>query len=123
MFNVIITSPNEWTDYDKLKSTCDHLLSRKINSGEKINIILDEQDSLARIYANEKSYGTMFIPIDWRLGKKARIVRNMQLAEISNACIAFFSSYSSNYQQHTLLDACRKHNVSIRKIEEDAENN
>ena len=87
MFNVIITVPEEWTDYDRLKSTCDYLLSNK-SAIEKINVLLTSQHSLAERYATEKGYGTMFIPVDWKLGKKARLVRDSQLADISNACIA-----------------------------------
>lgn len=120
MFNVIITVPEEWTDYDRLKSTCDYLLSNK-SAIEKINVLLTSQHSLAERYATEKGYGTMFIPVDWKLGKKARLVRDSQLADISNACIAFFSSYSSNYQQHSMVDICTKKQLLIRKINEDLE--
>lgn len=120
MFNVIITVPEEWTDYDRLKSTCDYLLSNKALC-EKINIVLTNQNSLAARYANEKGYGTMFIPVDWKLGKKARVVRDYQLADLSNACIAFFSSYSANYQQHSMVDICMKKQILVRKVNEDIE--
>lgn len=121
MFNVIVTVPEEWTDYDRLVKACDYLLSNKQKLGERINILLTNQNSLAAKYAKEKGYGTMFIPIDWKLGKKARVIRDYQLVDISNACIAFFSSYSTNYQQNSLVDICTKKKLLVRKIQEDAE--
>ena len=120
MFNVIITVPEEWTDYDRLKTTCDYLLSKRALQ-EKINVVLTVQNSLASRYATEKGYGTLFIPVDWRLGKKARVIRDNQLVDMSNACIAFFSSYSSNYQQHSMVDICAKKKLLVRQIQEDVE--
>ena len=119
MFNVIVTVPEEWTDYDRLVKACDYLLSNNQKLGERINILLTNQNSLAAKYAKEKGYGTMFIPIDWKLGKKARVIRDYQLADISNACIAFFSSYSNNYLQNSIVEICTKKQVTVRKINED----
>lgn len=119
MFNVIVSVPEEWTDYDRLRETCDHLLSNKVKSGEKINIVLTHQKSLAAKYAEEKGFGTLFVPIDWKLGKSACFARDNQLVGFSNACIVFFSSYGTNYQQNSLVDICHKKRVSVRRIEED----
>lgn len=119
MFNVIITVPEEWTDYERLKNTCDHLLSNKVNSGEKITVVLSDKGSLAERYANEKGYSLMFLPIDWKYGKSSGYVRNSQLVDLSNACIAFFSSYGKNYQQQSLVNICTKKQKLFRQIDED----
>lgn len=119
MFNVIISVPDEWTDYDKVKERCDFYLSNKESSGEKINVLITKQGALSEKYAKEKGYGIIFIPVNWKYGNKAITVQCSQLADLCNASIIFFSSYGTNWAQNTLNNICSQKKVPTRKIEED----
>ena len=119
MFNVVISVPEEWSDYELLKSKCDHLLSNR-SKVDKINVIVTDRESLGEKYANERGFGLLYMPIDWKkFGKSAAKVRDAQILDMSNACIVFFSSYSKNIPQQSLYNISVSKRVPVRKIEED----
>jgi hypothetical protein len=119
MFNVFISVPSEWTDYTRLKETCDYYLSKKIEQGESINIIIQDKDNLAEQYAIERGFNILFIPLDWKYGRKAFLVRDSQLLDMSNACILFYSTYGQNIIQERVSNLAIKKHVLSRSVFED----
>ena len=119
MFSVFISVPSEWTDYIRLKETCDYYLSKKIEQGESINIIIQDRDNLAEQYATERGFNILFIPLDWKYGRKAFLVRDSQLLDMSNACILFYSTYGQNIIQERVSNLAIKKHVLSRSVFED----
>ena len=119
MFNVFVSVPKEWTDYNRLKEVCDYYLSNKIQQGENISIIIQDKNNLAEQYAIEKGFNVLFVPLDWRYGKKAYLVRDSQVMDMSNACILFYSSYSNNLAQDSVYNLATNKHILVRSVHED----
>ena len=115
MFNVIICGSRDYDNYERLKSMCDYYLSRKIQGGEKVVIIsggAKGADSLGERYAKERGLEVRVFKADWdKYGKRAGILRNTRMAEISNACIAFPSAYSENKGTTRILEKIKNVNL------------
>lgn len=124
MFRVIICGSREFDDYDLLKEKCDLILSRKAaDSTEKIVIVSGcarGADRLGEKYAEEKGYEVLRYPADWdRYGKSAGYRRNKQMAEVANACIAFFSSVAENKGTKNMVSLARNMNLLVREVKEE----
>lgn len=114
---VIIAGSRSFTGdkcYEFLKRKCDHLLS---NSSD-ITIIsgtASGADSLGELYATEKGYKIIRMPADWnQYGKRAGYLRNVQMAEIADACIIFWDGVSPGSKH--MYDICIKRNLPVRLI-------
>lgn len=125
MFKVIICGGREFDDYNLLKKACDYYLSRKIESGEKVIIISGGArgaDKLGERYAKEKGLDVQVFPANWeKYGKRAGYLRNKQMAEVSNACIAFLSSYGENKGTKMMISIARENKLLVREVKEDDE--
>lgn len=124
MFRVIICGSREFDDYDLLKEKCDLILSRKAaDLTEKIVIVSGcarGADRLGEKYAEEKGYEVLRYPADWdRYGKSAGYRRNKQMAEVANACIAFFSSVAENKGTKNMVSLARNMNLLVREVKEE----
>ena len=124
MFRVIICGSREFDDYDLLKEKCDLILSRKAaDPTEKIVIVSGcarGADRLGEKYAEEKGYEVLRYPADWdRYGKSAGYRRNKQMAEVANACIAFFSSVAENKGTKNMVSLARNINLLVREVKEE----
>jgi len=124
MFRVIICGSREFDDYDLLKEKCDLILSRKAaDQTEKIVIVSGcarGADRLGEKYAEEKGYEVLRYPADWdRYGKSAGYRRNKQMAEVANACIAFFSSVAENKGTKNMVSLARNMNLLVREVKEE----
>lgn len=93
-FKVIIAGSRGFDDYPGLCRVCDYMLKNKTNieivSGGAIGA-----DRLGERYAKERGYKiTQFIP-NWDLFKKAAgYIRNSEMADYSDALIAFWNGKS-----------------------------
>lgn len=118
-FNVILSVPEEWTDYDRLCKTCDYYLSKKKETS-LITILAQNSNELISRYAGERGYQISVVPVVYSQGKRAMWLRDNRMADLGNACIAFFSSYGLNNPQHSIVNVCMKRrNILVRTISED----
>jgi len=104
MYKVIIAGGRDFNDYELLKEVCDHYLQ---NKGE-VQIVSGKQkttdpqsgeeygaDFLGEKYAKEKGYSIEEFPADWNKHHRAAgPIRNRQMAEYSDALIAFHDGKS-----------------------------
>lgn len=91
-FRVIICGGRDYEDYATLCRVCDYQLSNKLRT-HKVIIICGKArgaDTLGASWARDRGLDVENFPADWGLhGKKAGILRNTQMAEVAQACIAF----------------------------------
>lgn len=102
MINVIIAGGRDFTDYPKLKESCDAILS---DIKDDITIISGDArgaDKFGILYASDKGYPVQHFPADWNThGKKAGILRNVEMSKIGDILIAFYDG-SSNGTGHMI---------------------
>lgn len=93
-FKVIVAGGRDFNDYNLLKNKLDYLLSNK----KDIEIVCGEAkgaDSLGKRYAIENNHNIKSFPADWNTyNKSAGYIRNKQMAEYSDALIAFWDGKS-----------------------------
>ena len=113
MFKVIIAGGRDFSDYEFLKLTMDHLLS---NITSEIGIVCGMAkgaDLLGKRYANEKGYKVFCVPADWSsFGKSAGFVRNEEMAQNADALVAFWDGKSRGTQH--MIQTAQKHKLSVR---------
>ena len=123
MFKVIICGSRDFQDYEKLKERCDYYLSEKIEKGEEIMIISGGArgaDSLGERYAEEKGLPCKRYPANWdKYGKKAGYLRNLEMAEVANACIAFPCSNSENKGTEMMIRIAKEKHLLVRVVKDD----
>lgn len=96
-YRVIIAGGREFDDYGLLKDKCRYLLSSKIVTNKVIIISGHAKgaDNLGERFAKEFRLQYEIHPADWgRHGKAAGHIRNAEMAEISDALIAFWDGKS-----------------------------
>lgn len=98
MFYVIVAGSREFNDYNLLKEKLDYLLHKRVAAGETITIIsgtANGADRLGERYAKEKGHLIRRIPADWNhYGNGAGYRRNVEMANIANALVAFWDGES-----------------------------
>lgn len=97
-FKVIVAGGRNFNDYDYLESKLNYYLSKKRNEGYNIIIIsgtANGADSLGERYANNKGYDIKRYPAQWdKYGKSAGYKRNVEMANVADACIVFWDGIS-----------------------------
>lgn len=124
MFRVIICGSREFDDYEFLRDKCDKILSRKAaDPTEEIVIVsgcAKGADTLGERYASERGYQVLRYPAQWdKYGKSAGYRRNKEMAEVSNACIAFLSLTSENRGTKNMISTALKMNLLVREVKEE----
>lgn len=124
MFRVIICGSREFDDYEFLRDKCDKILSRKAaDTTEEIVIVsgcAKGADTLGERYASERGYQVLRYPAQWdKYGKSAGYRRNKEMAEVSNACIAFLSLTSENRGTKNMISTALKMNLLVREVKEE----
>lgn len=109
---VIIAGSRTFNDYEKLKSYCDKVLSSQ-NNIEIVSGTATGADMLGERYAKEKNYSIKKFPADWdKYGKGAGYIRNKEMAEYSDALIAFWNGKSKGTKN--MLELSRIKELPIR---------
>lgn len=111
-FRLIVAGSRDFNDYDLLKKTLDALLVNqhdvKIVSGGARGA-----DALGERYAKENGHKLTIFPAEWtKLGKAAGFIRNEQMAEYSDALVAFWDGESKGTKH--MIDTAKKFGLNIR---------
>lgn len=96
-FKIIIAGSRDFYEYDLLceevGSFVEQLRDRKdINEDDSIIIVsggAKGADKLGERYARERGYHCEIHLANWSIGKQAGILRNIEMAKVSQACIVF----------------------------------
>ena len=114
-FRVIIAGGRDFQDYQLLRSTMDALLRNKLRK-EKIVVICGMAkgaDMLGARYAKERGYHVRYFPAEWdKLGKRAGIVRNEQMAQNADALVAFWDG--SSHGTKNMIETAERYNLAVR---------
>ena len=113
-FKVIVAGDRNFTDYEFVKEKLDFYLKDKtdieIVSGKARGV-----DTLGENYAKEKGYPIAEFPADWNKYKLAAgPIRNGQMADYADACIAFLASHSRGTKD--MIRQAKKKGLSLRVI-------
>lgn len=92
---VIIAGSRNFSNYGILKTYCNRVLSNVKEEIEIVSGTAKGADMLGEQYAIEMGYKLTRFPADWNLfGKAAGAIRNKQMADYSDALIAFWDGRS-----------------------------
>jgi hypothetical protein len=111
MFKVIICGTRTFSDYNLLKTKCDHYLSNK-SEVTVISGCAKGADTLGEQYAIEKGFNILKYPADWeQFGKSAGYKRNQQMAEMTDGVIAFWDGQSKGTQH--MINIAKEKNIRV----------
>lgn len=120
MFKVIICGSREFSDYELLRERCDYYLKDKLLEPEGVTIVSGcarGADTLGERYAIERGLPVLKFPADWeKYGKRAGYIRNAQMAEVGNACLAFLKSGAENKGTKNMISLARSGNLLVREV-------
>jgi hypothetical protein len=72
-------------------------------------------DRLGEKYAKERGYKVIRVPADWnRYGKSAGYIRNKEMAESSDALVAFWDGKSKGTKN--MIDLAKEYGLKVRVI-------
>lgn len=97
VMRIIIAGSRDFDDYGILKEETDafihHLaVTERLTVDDEIIIVSGGArgaDKLGERYARERGYHCEIYVPNWSIGKQAGILRNIDMAKVSNACIVF----------------------------------
>jgi hypothetical protein len=115
MFKVIIAGGREFGDYHLLHLKCRQLLFENHDPSD-IEIVSGKArgaDRLGEQFAEQYKIQVAEFPADWSLGKQAGYVRNKQMAEYSDALIAFDTGGRGTGH---MINLAREHGLAVRVV-------
>ena len=115
---IIVAGGRDFNDYELLKEALDLLLMFYIELGYEIVIISGTAkgaDKLGERYAKERNYKLIRMPADWdKYGKAAGYRRNVDMANIANACVCFWDGQSKGTNH--MITIAKNKNIDLRII-------
>jgi len=96
-FKVAVVGGRDFTDYELLAKVLDVALSKKRLTNDIVIVsgMARGADTLGKKYATERGYKVVKCPAEWdTYGKRAGYMRNVGMAKISNAVVAFWDGKS-----------------------------
>lgn len=113
-FQVVIAGGRDFSDYQLLCQKCDIFFRDKTPTAI-ISGMARGADSLGVQYAQEHGIQIMQFPADWAgLGKRAGMVRNLQMLDVADAVIAFWNGVSRG-TGHMVSEA-KKRGLPLRVV-------
>ena len=117
-FKIIVAGGRSFNNYDLLEQKLDYYLSSKINEGYDIVIISGTAkgaDSLGEKYAINKGYEIERFPANWdKYGKSAGYRRNVDMANVADACIVFWDGTSPGSKH--MIDIANTKRLDLRIV-------
>ena len=117
-FKIIVAGGRSFNNYDLLEQKLDYYLSSKINEGYDIVIISGTAkgaDSLGEKYAINKGYEIERFPANWdKYGKSAGYRRNVDMANVADACIVFWDGTSPGWKH--MIDIANTKRLALRIV-------
>jgi len=109
---LIIAGGRNFTNYQKLKQTCDHLLQNQTNIEIVSGAYYKGADKLGEQYAKERGYKITQFPANWnKYGKAAGPKRNQQMANYADALIAFWDGKSKGTKN--MIDLAKQGGLKV----------
>jgi len=107
---VAIVGSRSFNDYGTLKAVIEMTCQ---TYGIEIDTIVSGgargTDRLGEMFAKEKGYETLIFPADWdKYGKRAGFIRNVEIIDNCDACIAFWDGESHGTKHD--IELCQEKN-------------
>ena len=116
-YKVIIAGGRHFNDYELLKDKCNYYLSNKFQTHHVIIVSghAPGADSLGEKYAAEYKLQCELHPADWEQhGKAAGPIRNAEMAEVSDALIAFWDGQSRGTK--SMIDLAKRKGLQVAVV-------
>ncbi len=116
-YRVIIAGCRDFDDYALLKERCNDYLCEKM---ETHNVIIvsghaSGADALGERFAEEHGLQCEIHPADWgKYGRSAGPIRNAEMAEVSDALIAFWDG--QNPGTRSMIELARKKGLQVSVV-------
>ena len=111
---IIIAGGRDFDNYDLLCQKVDKILSRQ-SEIEIVSGTAKGADKLGERYATERGYPIKRFPADWgQYEKRAGYIRNEDMAEYSDALIAFWNNKSKGTKH--MIDIAKQEGLLVRII-------
>ena len=116
-YRVIIAGCRDFDDYALLKERCNDYLCEKM---ETHNVIIvsghaSGADALGERFAEEHGLQCEIHPADWgKYGRSAGPIRNAEMAEVSDALIAFWDG--QNPGTRSMIELARKKDLQVSVV-------
>jgi hypothetical protein len=119
---VMVSGSRHYTRYFEFAKKMDHILA---NFNKKDIVFVEGEaagtDYLGFLYALRRGLKHIGYPADWdEHGKSAGYIRNVEMMEVAQFCIAFWDGKSRG-TQHVVRN-CHRYDVSLRTIQIEPEN-
>jgi hypothetical protein len=115
-YRVIIAGGRNFYNYELVKERCDYFLQDRIKEDTVVIISghASGADSLGERYAEERGLSCELHPADWKkYHRAAGPIRNAEMADCSNALIAFWDGQSKGTKSMIDLATAKGLNVSV----------
>lgn len=113
-FHVIIAGGRDFADYGLLQSKCDKFFQEKKPTAI-ISGLARGADTMGARYARERGIPVLEFPADWeRLGRRAGMVRNLQMLEATDAVVAFWDGQSRGTAH--MINEAKKRGLPLRVV-------
>lgn len=113
-FQVIIAGGRDFANYELLQNKCDQFFREKRPTAI-ISGLARGADTLGARYARERGVPVLEFPADWvRLGKRAGMVRNLQMLDSADAVVAFWDGQSRGTAH--MINETKKRGLPLRVV-------
>ena len=116
-YRVIIAGSRSFSNYKLLREHCQAVLQEKMNTHHVIIVSGHARgaDALGERFAKEFGLPIELYPAQWNaLGKGAGMIRNAQMAKVSDALIAFWDGHSRGTEH--MINFARRRGLDVTII-------
>jgi len=116
-YRVIIAGCRDFDEYALLKERCNHYLQEKMVTHNVIIVSghASGADALGEKFAKEHGLPCETHPADWKShGRAAGPIRNAEMAEVSDALIAFWDG--QNPGTRSMIELARKKDLQVSVV-------
>jgi len=110
---IIIAGGRDFDNYEELKRRCDHYLKNQ----REVTILsgaAQGADELGERYAKEKGYKVEQHKAEWKRGRQAGMLRNIQMAKAAEGLIVFWDGESKGTAH--MIKQAEKEGLKIRIV-------
>ena len=114
-FNLIITGPRAFDDYDLFVRKCDYYIS--FINDVNIHILTGSDghcEEMAQRYANERGYALTVYELDSNAGNRAPSLRNNAMVNDAHGAICFWDGKSGGVR--LTLNTCKRKDIPYKIV-------
>lgn len=119
MRRVIICGSRKFNNYELLKSTLEDYFKDGTSEVIIVSGHAKGADDLGEQYADWKKIPVEQYPADWdRYGKQAGMMRNLEMADVADECIAFIAKDAESKGTKNMISIMKRKGKKVTIIDE-----